>query len=146
MRSRRSGHRNRNANVGGGFVESGIRPGGRQAAGARDQLTTSIATLINAGILKSGTNAVNAAVIQVRSDVAAATNAAKQDYETEVNAMQSDVEQFQAATENLGNGDEAENLDDAGRAIAAAGIAAEDFLTKPQRPLWRLIPTGTPRP
>jgi hypothetical protein len=60
--------------------------------------------------------------------------------------MQSAVEQFQAATENLGNGDEAENLDDAGRAIAAAGIAAEDFLTKPQRPLWRLIPTGTPRP
>jgi hypothetical protein len=39
--------------------------GKQQVRAARVRLTTSIATLTNAGILKSGTNAVNAAVIQV---------------------------------------------------------------------------------
>jgi hypothetical protein len=106
--------------------------GKEQVCAARDQLKKSVTALTDASLLASGTTAIKAEVAQVQSDLAAVKKAGKQDYETEVDAMQSAVDQLQTAAGKLGNGDAAQNLQAVGTAIAATGIAAEDLFTKLQ--------------
>jgi hypothetical protein len=114
-------------------VSSANVPAGKeQVCAARDQLKTSVTALTSANLLAAGTTAIKAAVGQVQSDLAAVKKTGQQDYETEVDAMQSAVDQVQTAAGNLGNGDAAQNLQAVGTAIAATGIAAEDLFSKLQ--------------
>ena len=106
-------------------------PAGKgQVCAARDQLKTSVAALTDASLLTSGTTGINAAVAQVQTDLAAVKTAGKQTYATEVDAMQSAVDQLKKAAGDLGNGNAAENLQSVGTAIASTGVAAEGLFTK----------------
>ena len=71
--------------------------GKEQVCAARDQLETSVTALTSVSLLAEGTTAIQAAVDQVQSDLAAVKKAGKQDYEAEVDAMQSAVDQLQTA-------------------------------------------------
>jgi len=104
--------------------------GKEQICAARDGLKTSVAALTNASLLTGGTNGIKAAVAQVQTDLAAVKTAGAQTYATEVDAMQSAVDQLQTAAGELGNGNAAENLQSVGTAIAATGVAAEKLFTK----------------
>jgi hypothetical protein len=104
--------------------------GKEQVCAARDQLKTSVAALTDASLLTSGTTGINAAVAQVQTDLAAVKTAGKQTYATEVDAMQSAVDQLETAAGALGNGNAAENLQSVGSAIAVTGVAAEKLFTK----------------
>ena len=104
--------------------------GKEQICAARDQLKTSVAALTDASLLTGGTTGIKAAVAQVQTDLAAVKTAGKETYATEVDAMQSSVDQLQTATGELGNGNAAENLQSVGTAIAATGVAAEKLFTK----------------
>ena len=97
---------------------------------ARDQLKTSVAALTDASLLTGGTPGIKAAVAQVQTDLAAVKTAGKQTYATEVDGMQSAVDQLETAAGELGNGNAAENLQSVGTAIAATGVAAEKLFTK----------------
>lgn len=97
---------------------------------ARDQLKTSITDLTNTQVAAEGTNAIKAAVDQVQTDLDAVKAAAKDDYQAQVTAVQSALQQLQAAVTNLGSGDAAANLRAVSTAIAATGTASETLFTQ----------------
>lgn len=97
---------------------------------ARDQLKTSITELTNAQVVAEGTNAIKAAVDQVQTDLDAVKAAAKDDYQAQVTAVQSALQQLQAAVTNLGSGDAAANLRAVSTAIAATATASETLFTQ----------------
>jgi hypothetical protein len=104
--------------------------GKQQVCAARDQLKTSVTALTDASLLKGGTTGIKAAIAQVQTNLTAVKTAGKQTYATEVDAMQSAVDQLQTAAGELGNGNAAENLQSVGTAIAATGLAAEKLFSK----------------
>jgi hypothetical protein len=104
--------------------------GKEEVCAARDQLKTSVTALTDASLLTGGTTGIKAAVGQVQTDLTAVKTAGKQTYATEVDAMQSSVDQLQTATGELGNGNAAGNLQSVGTAIAATGVSAEKLFTK----------------
>ncbi len=104
--------------------------GKEQICAARDQLKTSVAALTDASLLTGGSTGIKAAVAQVQTNLTAVKTAGKETYATEVDAMQSSVDQLQTAAGELGNGNAAENLQSVGTAIAATGLAAEKLFTK----------------
>ncbi len=104
--------------------------GKEQVCAARDQLKTSVAALTDASLLTGGTTGIKAAVAQVQTNLTAVKTAGKETYATDVDAMQSAVDQLKAAAGELGNGNATENLQSVGTAIAATGVAAEKLFTK----------------
>lgn len=120
------------ASAAGSSSPANDQAGKEQVCAARDQLKTSVTALTDASLLAAGTTAIKAEVAQVQSDLAAVKKAGKQDYETQVDAMQSAVDQLQTAAGKVGNGDAAQNMQAVGTAIAATGVAAEDLFSKLQ--------------
>jgi hypothetical protein len=104
--------------------------GKEQICAARDQLKTSVAALVNPALLTGGTTGIKAAVDNVQSDLDAVKKAGKQDYATDVDALQSALQQLQTAVGKLGNGNATDNLQAVGTAIASTGTAAEALITK----------------
>ena len=101
--------------------------GKEQLCQARDQLKTSVASLTNPSLLQQGAVVIKAAVDQVQTDLNAVVAAGTQDYQPQVTALQSALQQLQSATGNLGNGNVSQNLQAVGTAIAATGTAAADL-------------------
>jgi hypothetical protein len=97
---------------------------------ARDQLRTSITDLTNTQVVAGGTNAIKAAVGQVQTALDAVKAAAKDDYQAQVTAVQSALQDLQAAVANLGSGDATNNLRAVSQAITATGAAAETLFTQ----------------
>jgi len=104
--------------------------GKEQICAARDQLKASVAALVNPALLTGGTAAIKGAVDKVQSDLDAVQEAGKQDYATEVDAVQSALQQLQTAVTKLGDGNATNNLQAVGTAIAATGTSAEALITK----------------
>lgn len=104
--------------------------GKEQVCQARDQLTTSIGALTNTSLLTGGTNGIKAAVEQVQNDLTAFTTAAGQDYQPQVNALKSSLQQLQTTTGNLQDDNLAGNLQTLGTGIAAVATAATDLFTQ----------------
>jgi len=102
----------------------------QQVCQARDQLTTSIAALTTQGLLTGGTAAIKAAVDQVQTDLNAVAAAGKQDYQPQVTALQSSLQQLETAVGNLGSGGAAQDLKTVATAIAATATAAGDLFTQ----------------
>ncbi|HZM65379.1 MAG TPA: hypothetical protein VFC16_03640, partial [Nakamurella sp.] len=75
-------------------------------------------------------DAIKAAVSQVQTDLGAVVAAGKQDYEPQVTAVQSSLQELQTAVGNLGNGNVTQNMQAVGTAIAATGTAAADLFTR----------------
>ena len=103
--------------------------GKEEVCAARDELKTSVTALTDASLLTGGTTGITAALGQVQTDLTAVKTAGKQTYGTEVDAMQSTVDQLKTVAGDLGNGKAAENLQSVGTAIAATGVA-EDLFSK----------------
>ena len=97
---------------------------------ARDQLRTSITDLTNTQVVAEGTNAIKAAVGQVQTALDAVKAAAKDDYRAQVTAVQTALQDLQAAVANLGSGDATNNLRAVSQAITATGAAAETLFTQ----------------
>lgn len=97
---------------------------------ARDQLRTSIDQLTNTQVVAEGTNAIKAGVDQVQTDFAAVKAAAKDDYQAPLTALQSALQQLQAAVANLGSGDATANLRAVSTAISATGTASQNLFTQ----------------
>lgn len=109
---------------------TGYPAGKEDICQARDQLKTSITELTNTQVVAEGTNAIKAAVDQVQTDLDAVTAAAKDDYHAPVTAVQSALQQLQAAVTNLGNGDATANLRAVSAAITTTGAASENLFTQ----------------
>ena len=97
---------------------------------ARDQLKTSITDLTNTQVVAEGTNAIKAAVGQVQTALDAVKAAAKDDYRAQVTAVQTALQDLQAAVANLGSGDATNNLRAVSQAITTTGAAAETLFTQ----------------
>jgi hypothetical protein len=97
---------------------------------ARDQLKTSITDLTNTQVVAEGTNAIKAAIGQVQTALDAVKAAAKDDYRAQVTAVQTALQDLQAAVANLGSGDATNNLRAVSQAITATGAAAETLFTQ----------------
>jgi hypothetical protein len=104
--------------------------GKEQICQARDQLKTSVAALTNPTLLVGGASAIKAAVDKVQTDLSAVKSSASQDYQPQVDAMQTAVQQLQTAAGNLGNGNVSDNLKAVGTAIAKVGTTSSDLFTK----------------
>jgi len=102
----------------------------QQVCQARDQLTTSMAALTTPSLLTGGTAAIKAAVDQVQTDLNAVAAAGKQDYQPQVTALQSSLQQLQTAVGNLGSGGAAQDLKTVATAVAATATAAGDLFTQ----------------
>ena len=97
---------------------------------ARDQLKTSITDLTNTQVVAEGTNAIKAAVGQVQTALDAVKVAAKDDYQAQVTAVQSALQDLQAAVANLDSGNATDNLRAVSQAITTTGAAAETLFTQ----------------
>ncbi len=106
--------------------------GKEQVCAARSQLQTSVTALTSTSLLSEGTTAIKAAVDQVQTDLNSLSAAAQQDYRPQVDAMQSALQQLQAAAGALGNGNTADNLTALGSSIAATAAAAQDLFSQLQ--------------
>lgn len=104
--------------------------GKEQVCQARDQLQTSIAALTSSSLLKGGTTAIKAAVDQVQTDLNAVTAAGKQDYQPQVTALQSSLQQLKTAVGTLGDGSASGSLAAVATAVVATGTAAGDLFTQ----------------
>ena len=109
---------------------TGYPAGKEQVCQARDQLKTSITALTNPTLLVGGADAMKAAVSQVQTDLGAVVAAGKQDYEPQVTAVQTSLDQLQTAVGKLGTGSVTENMTAIGTAIAATGTAAADLFSQ----------------
>ena len=118
------------ASMAGSAGSTSYPAGKEQVCQARDQLKTSTTALTNPSLLTGGSTAIKAAVDQVQTDLTAVAAAGKQDYQPQVTAMQSSLQQLQTAVGNLGNGSASENLKTIGTAIAATGTATGDLFTQ----------------
>ena len=125
-----SGSTSASASMAGSAGSTSYPAGKEQVCQARDQLKTSTTALTNPSLLTGGSTAIKAAVDQVQTDLTAVAAAGKQDYQPQVTAMQSSLQQLQTAVGNLGNGSASENLKTIGTAIAATGTAAGDLFTQ----------------
>ena len=104
--------------------------GKQQICGARDQLKTSVQALAKPALLVQGTDAIKSAVDKVRSDLQAVKAAAKSDYATEVDALQTSLQHLQTSVGNLGNGNVTQNLQAVGTDIADVGTSAQALFSK----------------
>ena len=104
--------------------------GKEQLCQARDQLKTSMEALTNPILLTGGADAIKGAVDTVRTDLNAVVAAGKEDYQPQVDAVQSSLQQLQTAVGNLGSGNLAQNLQAVGTEIAAVGNASADLFTQ----------------
>ncbi|HEY5149447.1 MAG TPA: hypothetical protein VIJ23_06440 [Mycobacterium sp.] len=103
-----------------------------QVCQARDQLQTSVGALTNTSLLTGGTSGIKAAVDQVQNDLTAFATAAGQNYQPQVNALQTSLQQLQTTTGNLQDGNLAANLQTLGSGIASVATAATDLFTQLQ--------------
>ena len=106
--------------------------GKEQVCQARDQLKTSVAALTSPSLLAGGASAIKAAVDKVQTDLNAVKSSASQDYQPQVDAMQTALQQLQTAVGNLGNGNASDNLKAVGSAIAKVGTTSNSLFTKLQ--------------
>ena len=105
-------------------------PGKEQVCEARDRLKTSIAALTSTSVLRGGTTGLKAAVDQVQTDVTALAAAGAQDYQPQIAALKSALQQLQTAVSGLGNGGGSGGVTAVATAIAATGTAAGDLFTQ----------------
>ena len=89
-----------------------------------------MAALTTPSLLTGGTAAIKAAVDQVQTDLNAVAAAGKQDYQPQVTALQSSLQQLQTAVGNLGSGGAAQDLKTVATAVAATATAAGDLFTQ----------------
>ncbi len=106
--------------------------GKEQVCQARDQLKTSVGALTTPSLLTQGTTAIKAAVDKVQTDLGTVKTAAGQDYQPEVNAVQTSLQQLQTAVGNLGSGNTVDNLKALGTSIASVGTTTSALFTKLQ--------------
>ena len=85
---------------------------------ARDLLKTSLAALTNPSLLKGATSGIKAALSQVQNDLNALEPAANGNYQPQVDAVQTSLQQLQAGAGNMGSGQVAQNLPAVGSAKA----------------------------
>ena len=111
-------------------ITASYPPGKEQVCEARDRLNTSIAALTNMSVLKGGTTALKAAVDQVQTDLTALAAAAEQDYQPQIAALKSALQQLQTAVSGLANGDGSGSVTAVATAIAATGTAAGNLFTQ----------------
>jgi hypothetical protein len=114
-----------------GSSSSASYPAGKeQVCAARDDLQASISALTDPSLLLGGTAGIKTAVDQVQTDLNAVAAAGKQDYQPQVTAVQSALQQLETAVGQLGNGSASENMTAIGSAIAATGTAAGALFTQ----------------
>jgi hypothetical protein len=101
-----------------------------QLCAARDQLKASVTALATPSLLVGGTTAIKSAIDKVQTDADAVKAAAKQDYQPQVNALQTSVQDLRTAAGNLGSGSVTKNLQTVGSDIAKVGTAAEALFTQ----------------
>ena len=104
--------------------------GKEQLCAARDQLKSSVTALAKPSLLIGGTTAIKTAIDQVQTDADAVKAAAKQDYQPQVNAVETSLKDLRTAAGNLGNGSVSKNLQTVGTDIAAVGTATEALFTQ----------------
>ena len=85
-----------------GSTSAGYPAGKEDVCQARDDLKTSIAALTDTKVLASGTDGIKAAVADVKTKLSAFAAAGKDDYRTEVDALQKAVDDLETALGNLG--------------------------------------------
>ena len=104
--------------------------GKEQLCAARDQLKASVTALAKPSLLVGGTTAIKSAIDKVQSDADAVKAAAKQDYQPQVDALESSLQDLRTAAGNLGSGSVTKNLQTVGSDIAKVGTAAEALFTQ----------------
>ena len=97
---------------------------------ARDELRESVGDLADPTLLTSGRSEIQSALDDVQDDLDALGRAAARDYETEVDGVQSSIDDLKTAVENLGEGSLSEGIEAVGSAISAVGRSTEPLITK----------------
>ena len=94
-----------------------------QLCQARDQLKISITALNNPALLTAGTDGIKTALQQVQTSLTALVAAGKQDYQPQIDAVQTSLKDVETAVGKLGNGGGAQNLLAVGSAVSATGTS-----------------------
>ncbi len=91
---------------------------------ARDQLKISVDALLKPSLLVQGTTAIKAAVSKVEDNLTALKAAAKQDYQPQIQAVETSTKDVQTAIANRDNKSATKNLEAIGTAIADVGTTS----------------------
>ena len=98
--------------------------GKEQLCQARDQLKISVTALTSPALLTGGAEGIKTALAQVQTDLQGLLAAGKQDYQPQIEAVQSSLKDVETAVGQLANGGGAQNMLAAGSAISATGTSA----------------------
>ena len=101
-----------------------------QLCAARDQLKASVTALAKPSLLVGGTTAIKAAIDRVQTDADAVKAAAKQDYQPQVNALETSLQDLRTAAGNLGNGSVSKDLQTVATDIGNVGTATQAVFTQ----------------
>ena len=97
-------------------------PAGKvQVCQARDQLKTSVEALLKPSLLVQGTTAIKTATTKVQDNLTALKAAAKQDYQPQIQAVETSIKDLQTAISNHDKNSATKNLQNIGTAIAKVG-------------------------
>ena len=88
-----------------------------------------MAALTNPNLLKGGAAGIKAAISQVQNDLNALKTAANGNYQPQLDAVQSSLQQLQTAAGNLSNSQSSQNLEAVGSAIAKVGVTSDALFT-----------------
>ena len=88
-----------------------------------------MAALTNPNLLKGGAAGIKAAISQVQTDLNALKTAAKGEYQPQLDAVQTALQQLQTAVGNLSNSQSSQNLAAVGSAIAKVGTTSAALFT-----------------
>jgi hypothetical protein len=97
---------------------------------ARDQLQDGISDLADPTLLTSGKSGVQSALNEVQDDLDNLKEAAKTDYDSEVEDLQTSIDGLKDAVSNLGEGSITESISDLGTAVSNVADSAQPLLDK----------------
>lgn len=97
---------------------------------ARDQLRTSLTALLDVDLVQGGTDALDAALADVRSALAEVEEAAGDDLGDEVDEVRTSLDELQAAVAEVPGQSPGEAMASVGDALTSASGAMQDLLTE----------------
>ena len=111
-------------------TSSSYPAGKEQVCAARDQLKSSITSLAKPSLLTGGTAAITSALDEVQSRVDAVKTAAKQDYQPQIDDVETSLKALRTSTAKMGDRSLSQNLQTVGNDVANLGTAMEALNAK----------------
>jgi hypothetical protein len=103
-------------------------PGKEAVCDARTKLQKNLDSLEDPSLLTEGKSGIQSSLDSLEKDLDNLTDAAKRDYQPQVDAVKSSLDDLKTAVKNLGDGSITAGISDVGQAVTKVGTTTETLL------------------